>query len=88
MQGISVLINDLGLPTAICMWFGWYLSKRDKERAELERDREIRVQEDRIKLIESIEHYRNSSNKLLETNREISETNRLMANEINRSTLS
>ena len=82
MSEISNLITELGFPSFVCLGFGWYITKRDAQRAELEKENKERMYEDRTKLIESIENYRVTSNKLLETNREMSETNRLLANEI------
>ena len=82
MTEIVTLINDLGFPAVVCLGFGWYLNKRDNQRAELERENKEQINEDRRKLIESIEHYRATSNELLSTNKELSETNRLLSNEI------
>ena len=82
MTEIVTLINDLGFPAVVCLGFGWYLTKRDAQRAELEKENKEQINEDRRKLIESIEYYRVTSNELLSTNKELSETNRLLANEI------
>ena len=84
MIEVAQLIESLGLPTFFCVGMAWYLSKKDKERIELDKAREEKAFEDRMKLVESIEHYRNSSNEILKTNSEMAETNRLLANEINR----
>lgn len=82
MQELSTLINDLGFPTFVCIGFAWYINKRDTQRAEMEKEAKANEIEERKKLIESIELYRVTSSKLLETNKELSETNRLLVNEI------
>ncbi len=82
MVEIANLINEIGFPAVVCLGFGWYLNKKDNQKMELEKEAKANEVEERKKLVESIELYRKTSNELLAANKELSETNRLLANEI------
>ena len=66
MEEIVKLVSDLGFPIVAVIGLSVYLSKRDKERIELERDKDTRIHEHNMKLVQSIEHYRATTNTLLE----------------------
>ena len=80
--GIAGLIADLGFPIFICIGLGFYLLKQDKSRLQLESEKDARNHEHNLKLIESIEHYRTTSNQLMEINRELAESNRRFSERI------
>lgn len=82
MSEIISIIDRLGFPTFVCIAFGWYINKRDAQRLEMEKETKQNEIEERKKLAESIELYRKTSCELLTTNKELSETNRLLSNEI------
>ena len=77
------LINEVGFPVMVCVAFAWYTNKRDNQRMEMEKEAKYNEVEERKKLVETIEMYRDTNQELLTTNKEVSETNRLLVNEIN-----
>lgn len=81
-QAITELINTVGFPTAMCVAFGYYITKRDNQRAETEKEARAQTIEERQKLIQTIENNRKVNEELLQTNRELSETNRQLVYEI------
>lgn len=76
------LINEVGFPIMVCLGFAWYTNKRDNQRIEMEKEAKHNEIQERKKLIDTIEMYRNTNQELLTTNKEVSETNRLLVNEI------
>ena len=82
METVPNLITDLGFPIFMVLGLAWYLLKQEKSRFQLESEKDARNHEHNLKLIESIEHYRTTSNQLMETNKEISETCRKLSERI------
>ena len=78
---LSQLFEKVGLTACIIGAFAWYILKKDKDKAIV--DKEIRERHliERDMLIQTIEKYRVTNEALLETNKELSESNRLMLNE-------
>ncbi|CAI3649424.1 MAG: hypothetical protein KIC47_17880 [Clostridium sp.] len=76
------LVNSVGFPILMCLVFAKYIHKRDEQKAEI--DKEIREQMniERKKLIETIEDNRKVNQELLQTNRELSETNRILVTNV------
>lgn len=78
---ISEVINTLGFPIAMVATFGWYINKKDKEKAIVDSEIRERNNKERDLLIASIEKNRIVNEKLLEANKELTESNRLLINE-------
>ena len=76
------LVNSVGFPILMCLVFAKYIHKRDEQKAEI--DKEIREQMniERKKLIETIEDNRKVNQELLQTNKELSETNRILVTNV------
>nr|WP_302703264.1 hypothetical protein [uncultured Clostridium sp.] len=60
---------------------GWYIQKKDKEKAIVDAEIRERNNKERDMLIASIEKNRLVNEKLLEANKELAESNRLLINE-------
>ena len=75
------LFEQVGLTVCVIAGFAWYILKKDKDKALV--DKEIRERQiaERDMLIQTIEKYRVTNEALLETNKELSESNRLILNE-------
>ena len=78
---ISEAINTLPFPIAMVAAFGWYIQKKDKEKAAVDAEIRERNNKERDMLIASIEKNRIANEKLLEANKELAESNRLLINE-------
>ena len=78
---ISEVINTLGFPIAMVATLGWYIQKKDKEKALVDAEIRERSNTERDMLIASIEKNRIVNEKLLQTNKELAEGNRLLINE-------
>ena len=78
---ISEVINTLGFPIAMVATLGWYINKKDKEKAAVDAEIRERSNTERDMLISSIEKNRLVNEKLLEANKELTESNRLLINE-------
>lgn len=78
---ISEAINTLPFPIAMVAAFGWYIQKKDKEKAAVDAEIRERNNKERDMLIASIEKNRIVNEKLLEANKELAESNRLLINE-------
>ena len=78
---ISEVINTLGFPIAMVATFGWYINKKDKEKAIVDAEIRERSNTERDMLISSMEKNRLVNEKLLEANKELAEGNRLLINE-------
>lgn len=81
MENFVQLFEQIGLTATTLAAFGWYIVKKDKEKAEV--DKEIRERQtfERDMLIQSIEKNRITNEALLNTNKELAEANRMMLNE-------
>ena len=75
------IFEQVGLTVCIIGGFAWYILKKDKDKAIV--DKEIRERQlvERDMLIQTIEKYRVTNEALLQTNKELAEANRLMLNE-------
>ena len=78
---ISEVINTLGFPIAMVATLGWYIQKKDKEKALVDAEIRERSNTERDMLIASIEKNRIVNEKLLEANKELAESNRILINE-------
>lgn len=78
---INEVVNTLGFPVAMVATFGWYINKKDKEKAQVDTEIRERSNKERDMLILSIEKNREVNEKLLQTNKELAEGNRLLINE-------
>ena len=78
---LNEVINTLGLPVAGIAALGWYINKKDKEKAAVDAEIRERNNIERDMLIASIEKNRIVNEKLLEANKELAESNRLLINE-------
>lgn len=78
---ISEVINTLGFPIAMVATLGWYINKKDKEKAIVDAEIRERSNTERDMLISSIEKNRLVNEKLLEANKELAESNRILINE-------
>lgn len=78
---ISEAINTLPFPIAMVATLGWYIQKKDKEKAAVDAEIRERNNKERDMLIASIEKNRIVNEKLLEANKELAESNRLLINE-------
>lgn len=78
---ISEVINTLGFPVAMVATLGWYINKKDKEKAIVDAEIRERNNKERDMLIASIEKNRIVNEKLLEANKELAESNRILINE-------
>ena len=78
---ISEAINSLTFPIAMVATLGWYIQKKDKEKAIVDAEIRERNNKERDMLIASIEKNRLVNEKLLEANKELAESNRLLINE-------
>ena len=78
---ISEAINTLPFPIAMVATLGWYIQKKDKEKALVDAEIRERNHKERDMLIASIEKNRLVNEKLLEANKELAESNKLLINE-------
>ena len=78
---ISEAINTLPFPIAMVAPLGWYIQKKDKEKALVDAEIRERNNKERDMLIASIEKNRLVNEKLLEANKELAESNKLLINE-------
>ena len=78
---ISEAISTLGFPIIMVGAFGWYIQKKDKEKALVDAEIRERSNTERDMLIASIEKNRLVNENLLQTNKELAESNRLLINE-------
>ena len=85
---ISEAINTLPFPIAMVATLGWYIQKKDKEKAAVDAEIRERNNKERDMLIASIEKNRIVNEKLLEANKELAESNRLLINEFSHKIIS
>ena len=78
---LSQLFEQVGLTACVIGAFAWYILKKDKDKAIVDKEIRERQLAERDMLIQTIEKYRVTNEALLETNKELSESNRLMLNE-------
>lgn len=82
MNAVSEMINSIGFPAVMVGALGYYLNKRDKEKLEYDKESRARMNQERDMLIESVEKCRITNEKLLETSRELAESNRMLIGEV------
>ncbi len=75
------LFEQVGLTACVIGGFAWYIIKKDKEKAETDKEIRERQNLERDMLIQTIERNRLTNEDLLRTNKELAEANRLMINE-------
>lgn len=75
------IFEQVGLTVCIIAGFAWYILKKDKEKAIVDKEIRERQLAERDMLITTIEKYRVTNEALLQTNKELAEANRLMLNE-------
>ena len=75
------IFEQVGLTVCIIAGFAWYILKKDKDKAIVDKEIRERHLAERDMLIGTIEKYRITNEALLETNKELAEANRLMLNE-------
>lgn len=74
----TTLIQDIGFPISCVLALGWYINKKDAtEKEERQREREDDKQ-DKERLFQEISYNREVNAKLLQTNQEVSETNKVL----------
>ena len=75
------IFEQVGLTVCIIGGFAWYILKKDKDKAIVDKEIRERQLSERDMLIATIEKYRVTNEALLQTNKELAEANRLMLNE-------
>ena len=75
------IFEQVGLTVCIIGAFAWYILKKDKDKAIVDKEIRERQLTERDMLIQTIEKYRLTNEALLETNKELAEANRVMLNE-------
>ena len=75
------IFEQVGLTVCIIGAFAWYIVKKDKDKAMVDKEIRERQMAERDLLVDSIEKYRISNETMLQTNKELAETNRIMINE-------
>ncbi len=75
------LFEKIGLTASMLGAFGWYILKKDKEKSEVDKEARDRDNAERDMLIQTIERNRVTNESLLNTNKELAESNRIMLNE-------
>lgn len=75
------IFEQVGLTVCIIGGFAWYILKKDKDKAIVDKEIRERHLAERDMLIATIEKYRLTNEALLETNKELAEANRVMLNE-------
>ena len=75
------IFEQVGLTVCIIGAFAWYILKKDKDKAAVDKEIRERQLTERDLLIQTIEKYRITNEALLQTNKELAEANRLMVNE-------
>ena len=75
------IFEQVGLTVCIIGAFAWYILKKDKDKAIVDKEIRERQLSERNMLIQTIEKYRVTNEALLQTNKELAEANRLMINE-------
>ena len=75
------IFEQVGLTVCIIGAFAWYILKKDKDKAAVDKEIRERQLSERDMLIQTIEKYKVTNEALLQTNKELSEANRLMINE-------
>ena len=75
------IFEQVGLTVCIIGAFAWYILKKDKDKAAVDKEIRERQLAERDMLVQTIEKYRVTNEALLQTNKELAEANRLMLSE-------
>lgn len=75
------IFEQVGLTVCIIGGFAWYILKKDKDKAAVDKEIRERQMTERDMLVQTIEKYRITNEALLETNKELAEANRLILND-------
>ena len=75
------IFEQVGLTVCIIGGFAWYILKKDKDKAIVDKEIRERQMTERDMLVQTIEKYRITNEALLETNKELAEANRLILND-------
>ena len=75
------IFEQVGLTACIIGGFAWYILKKDKDKAIVDKEIRERQMTERDMLVQTIEKYRITNEALLETNKELAEANRLILND-------
>ena len=78
---VTEMFEQVGLTASVIGAFAWYILRKDKEKAIVDKEMRERQMSERDMLIQTIEKYRAANEALLQTNKEMSEAHRLMMNE-------
>ena len=81
INSIVQIFEQVGLTACIIGSFAWYIVKKDKDKAAVDKEIRERQMTERDMLIQTIEKYRITNEALLETNKELAEANRLILND-------
>ena len=81
VNSIVQIFEQIGLTACIIGSFAWYIVKKDKDKAAVDKEIRERQMTERDMLIQTIEKYRITNEALLETNKELAEANRLILND-------
>lgn len=81
VNSIVQIFEQVGLTACIIGSFAWYIVKKDKDKAAVDKEIRERQMTERDMLIQTIEKYRITNEALLETNKELAEANRLILND-------
>ena len=81
VNSIVQIFEQVGLTACIIGSFAWYIVKKDKDKAAVDKEIRERQMTERDMLVQTIEKYRITNEALLETNKELAEANRLILND-------
>ena len=81
INSIVQIFEQVGLTACIIGSFAWYIVKKDKDKAAVDKEIRERQMTERDMLVQTIEKYRITNEALLETNKELAEANRLILND-------
>ena len=81
VNSIVQIFEQVGLTACIIGGFAWYIVKKDKDKAAVDKEIRERQMTERDMLVQTIEKYRITNEALLETNKELAEANRLILND-------
>ena len=81
METFIEIFEQIGLTATMLAAFGWYIVKKDTDKAIVDKEIRERHIAERDMLIQSLEKNRVVNETLLNTNKELSEAARIMLNE-------
>ena len=81
VNGIASLFEQIGFSATIISAFAWYILKKDKEKAIVDKEIRERHIEEKNVIMQGLESYKLTNEKILQTNSELAEANRIMIND-------